>query len=73
MPDWPFCDMMHGFVDYHQFPVISTVFLLRWAKVLGEENEGCQEFCTRCYSTAPVVDVEVSVMRASGADELGVC
>jgi len=34
---------------------------------------GCQEFCTHCYSKAPVVDVEASVMRASGADELGVC
>jgi len=39
-PDWPFYDMSHGFVDYHQFPVISTEFLLRWAKLLGEESEG---------------------------------
>jgi len=25
----------------------------------------------RCYSTAAMADVEASVMRASGADELG--
>jgi hypothetical protein len=32
--------MLHGFVDYHQFSVISTVFLLCWAKLHGEESEG---------------------------------
>ena len=40
VPDWPFCDMLYSFVDCHQFPVISTVFLLCWAKLLGEESEG---------------------------------
>ena len=28
------------FVDYHHFRVISTVFLLHWVELLGEESKG---------------------------------
>lgn len=33
-------EMSHGFVDYHQFSVISAVFVLHWAELHGEESEG---------------------------------
>jgi hypothetical protein len=63
-------EISHSFVDYLQFPIISTVFLLRLS-FLEKKARGCQEFCTHFCSMAPMVDVEAFVIRANRADELG--
>lgn len=62
-------EVSHGIADRLEFPVVDAVFLLRRAEFPGKAR-GWQTPCTRW--TAPMVVVQASLTRASGAFESGV-
>jgi hypothetical protein len=63
-------EMHYGLVDGQQLAVVRAVLLMGRVELL-EKARVCQPFLTRCCSMAPMVDMEVSVASASGADGSG--